>query len=340
MLVTSLSVVPQISLWFTICFSVAGLEESGGLDSLEDAAMRRSLSTSSMMTTASGLHTVRISTARHKNFLVGQQDSHSSLMGAPELERTFPDRNMSLFVGTWNMAELKRLDQSIEDFVLPTALDFVPDVLVVTTQEFEFDRKEWEIKLQETIGLNHVLFHSAQHGTLHIAVCMKRELIWFCSIAEEDTVTVRAFKQIKTKGAVAIAFTMFGTSFIFIGSHFKAKENNAKARIQDYMTINKNLRLPKQVVDNPLQQADVEVSKRFDCVFWAGDFNFRITKERKMVMDMISAAENDEHPDFQQLLDNDELTQAMNRHEVFEDFQEGLIRFPPTYKFDIGECCC
>lgn len=37
---------------------------------------------------------------------------------------------------------------------------------------------------------------------------------------EHATVTTRIISQIKTKGAVGIAFTFFGTSFLFITSHF------------------------------------------------------------------------------------------------------------------------
>lgn len=311
----------------------AGLDDS---DTVDGAGLRRSLSAASITSSASGLHTVRISAARHKNFLVGQQNTHSSVMGAAELDRTFPDRNVSVFVGTWNMMELEKLQEGIEDFLLPTCMEFVPDVLVVTSQENELDRKEWEIRIQETVGPAHVIYHSAQHGTLHMAVCMKRELIWFCSMAEDDNVTVRIFKQFRTKGAVAISFTMFGTSMLFIGSHFKADEGNEKARILDYVTINKSLKLPRAVVHNPLQDPHPQVCQRFDCVFWAGDLNFRITKDREAVLKMIEAVRHHEHPHFEHLLENEELTQAMARGDIFEDFQEGQIRFPPTYKFDPG----
>ena len=53
-------------------------------------------------------------------------------------------------------------------------------------------------------------------------------------------------------------------------------------------------------------------------------------------MSLIEASKEHEHPNFEQLLDYDELTQSINNHEIFEDFQEGQIRFPPSYKFDIG----
>ncbi|XP_067931097.1 phosphatidylinositol polyphosphate 5-phosphatase type IV-like [Watersipora subatra] len=307
-----------------------------GADDLYESGLKKSFSTSSMNTLASsGLHTVRISTARHKNFLVGQQNSTTSMLGAAELDRTFPGRHVSIFVGTWNMADRKELPKKIEDFLLPRSLEFVPDVLVISSQENSLDRKEWEILLQETIGPNHVIYHSAQHGTLHITVCMKRELIWFCSMAEDDTATVRAFKQFKTKGAVAISFMMFGTSFLFLCSHLTANEGSSAVRVKDYYTINHSIKLPRAVVENSLQQVDSEASKRFDFVFWAGDLNFRITKEKDQVLEMVKLERKAENPNYGQLLESDELTQAMLSQEVFKEFHEGDIRFPPTYKFDI-----
>lgn len=44
-----------------------------------------------------------------------------------------------------------------------------------------FNRKEWEVRLQETLGPSHVLMYSCSFGLLHLAVFIRRELVWFCS---------------------------------------------------------------------------------------------------------------------------------------------------------------
>ena len=44
-----------------------------------------------------------------------------------------------------------------------------------------FFRKEWEIRLQETLGPSHVLYHSVSYGCLHLAIFIRRDLVWFCS---------------------------------------------------------------------------------------------------------------------------------------------------------------
>lgn len=120
-------------------------------------------------------------------------------------------------------------------------------------------RREWEARLQETLGPHYVMLHSAAHGALHVSVLLRRDLIWFCSggqpaaptarcahspcarpgpwgrrwapvsfasshaEVESSTVTTRIVSQIKTKGALGVSFTFFGTSLLFITSHFTCK---------------------------------------------------------------------------------------------------------------------
>ena len=57
----------------------------------------------------------------------------------------------------------------------------MPDVVVIGTQETNGDREEWETSLQETLGPGHVLFDSVELGTLHLAIFLRRDLIWVCS---------------------------------------------------------------------------------------------------------------------------------------------------------------
>lgn len=42
-------------------------------------------------------------------------------------------------------------------------------------------RREWEIRLQETLGPHYVMLFSAAHGVLYMSVFIRRDLIWFCS---------------------------------------------------------------------------------------------------------------------------------------------------------------
>lgn len=69
----------------------------------------------------------------------------------------------------------------LNDFMLPDDLEHVPDVIAVGTQESFSERFEWEVSIQETVGPSHLLLHSASLGTIHLAIFIRRDLLWFCS---------------------------------------------------------------------------------------------------------------------------------------------------------------
>eukprot|EP00058_Branchiostoma_floridae_P005352 XP_002590840.1 hypothetical protein BRAFLDRAFT_90010 [Branchiostoma floridae] len=200
-------------------------------------------------------------------------------------------------------------------------------------KDIEQKGREWEIRMQETLGPTHVLFYSGTYGVLHVCVFIRRDLIWFCSVAEEDTVSTRAFSQIKTKGGLAVSFNFFGTSFLFINSHFTSGDNKAKERIADYSKICEAINLPKVIPVNQHSTDPNDCTSRFDCVFWFGDMNFRLDHERSKVEELIKHGHKS---DYRELVAHDQLTNFMKKEEAFVGFKENQIRFPPTYKFDLN----
>nr|CAD2205115.1 unnamed protein product [Meloidogyne enterolobii] len=114
-----------------------------------------------------------------------------------------------------------------------------------------------------------------------------------------------------------------GISIVFIASHFFAQEKFLRDRINQY----------KQSLNCTFPEIDC--SKKH--IIWLGDFNFRV----------------EDFSDSQQLLyalnkldDVDMLTNIANSHDqlikakrlkkVFQDFEEGIIRFKPTYRIMVG----
>lgn len=292
-------------------------------------------STDSMKSTFSLLTPIRSKDVRSRSYLEGSLLASGALLGAEELSRCFPDRNVGIFVATWNMQGQKELPENLDDFLLPTDPDYAQDMYVIGVQEGCPDRREWEIRLQETLGPHYVMLYSAAHGVLYMSVFIRRDLIWFCSEVEYATVTTRIVSQIKTKGALGICFTFFGTSFLFITSHFTSGDSKVNERKLDYNKTIQALTLPKVVPDtNPYRSSSGDVTTRFDEVFWFGDFNFRLNKDRETVDSILN-----QNPEtgVSKLLAYDQLTSEMGRGSIFKGFQEADIHFRPSYKFDIGK---
>lgn len=78
-----------------------------------------------------------------------------------------------------------------------------------------------------------------------MAVFLRRDLIWYISIAEDASLSVRPGTAFRTKGAVACSFLLFGTSFLFVTAHLTAHQEKVKERVSDVRRIVNSLDLPK-----------------------------------------------------------------------------------------------
>ena len=221
--------------------------------------------------------------------------------------------------------------KELNDFMLPSDIQTVPDMLAIGTQESCSERGEWEAALQETLGPSHVLLTSTGLGTLHLALFLRRDLIWFCSVPEDDNFSTRPGTAFRTKGAVALAVMLFGTSFLFVTAHLTAHQDKVKERVNDIKRIVRNLELPK---DLPTRHKSKDVTQNFDCVFWCGDLNFRLAQPREEVIQWVSDSRFPREAPIN--LHKDQLRGILNEGAVLRGFEEAPITFPPTYKYDPG----
>jgi len=69
--------------------------------------------------------------------------------------------------------------------------------------------------------------------------------VYLFLVPEESSFSTRPGTAFRTKGAVAISFSLFGSSILFITSHLTAHVEKVKERLQDVRRIIKSLELPK-----------------------------------------------------------------------------------------------
>ncbi|XP_074106667.1 inositol-3-phosphate synthase isoform X2 [Cotesia typhae] len=295
---------------------------------LTDGASMDNLAKQSLLA-AQVLNLMPTQKARERNYLHGRV-AVNSLLGPAELEKVLPNREIKIFVGTWNMNG-RSPPKQLNDLMLPSEISTVPDILAIGTQESYSERSEWEAALQETLGPSHVLLTSASLGTLHLVLFLRRDLIWFCSVPEEDSFSTRPGTAFRTKGAVALAVMLFGTSFLFVTAHLTAHQDKVKERVSDIKRIVRNLDLPK---DLPTKHKNKDVTQNFDCVFWCGDLNFRLAQPREEVIQWVT---DTYFPSSSAVsMNKDQLRSVLNEGSVLRGFEEAPITFPPTYKYDPG----
>ncbi|KAM4042486.1 synaptojanin-2 [Anomaloglossus baeobatrachus] len=183
------------------------------------------------------------------------------------------------------------------------------------------NRKVWSEQIQKAISRSHryIMLTSAQLVGVCLFIFVRPFHMPFIRELAVDTVKTGMGGKTGNKGAVAVRFQCYSTSFCFICSHFTAGQTQVKERNEDYKEITQKLSFPlgRNVFSH-------------DYVFWCGDFNYRLDLSYEEVFYSIK------RQDWKKLLEFDQLQLQKSMGKIFKDFYEGTIHFGPTYKYDIG----
>ncbi|XP_020345637.1 inositol polyphosphate 5-phosphatase K isoform X2 [Oncorhynchus kisutch] len=124
------------------------------------------------------------------------------------------------------------------------------------------------------------------------------------------------------KGGVSARMSVFGHTICFLNCHLPAHMENSEQRMEDFESILQQQQFEGQAATGVLDH---------DVVFWFGDLNFRI--DELEIPAVKAAIDNNK---LTMLWEKDQLNMAKDSESVLEGFLEGPLKFPPTYKFDVG----
>ncbi|KAJ4479976.1 inositol polyphosphate phosphatase [Lentinula aciculospora] len=133
------------------------------------------------------------------------------------------------------------------------------------------------------------------------------------------------------KGGVGISVKIDGRSFLFLNCHLAAQID--KANLHDRLNNFNKIKIELSVddflsSDDPRIMAE-DLTDKFDYTFVFGDLNFRLDISRLHADWLIS------RQDYAQALAFDQLKNLMDHGRAFVGFDEGIIMFPPTFKYDV-----
>ena len=156
------------------------------------------------------------------------------------------DNDLLVYAVTWNMHE-QDIPLSLEPLLFPEGRSLTPrcHIYAIATQEGTMARRNWELKLQETLGSGYVLVHSHPLMGIHLCVFVQRDLIWETSGVEAVHVATKMGGMLRTKGGVGIALRIKNANFLFVDSHLAAHSHNVKQRNEDFHTISRNMLFSK-----------------------------------------------------------------------------------------------
>ncbi|KAF7134075.1 hypothetical protein CNMCM5793_005704 [Aspergillus hiratsukae] len=188
-------------------------------------------------------------------------------------------------------------------------------------------RKVWEAALRNCLNnradkmgtSKYVLLRSGQLVGAALMIFVKEDILRDIKNVEGSVKKTGLSGISGNKGGCAIRFEYSKTRICFVTAHLAAGFANYEERNKDYETICRGLRFQKnRTIDD------------HDTIIWLGDFNYRIGLSNQIVRDLAT------QQNYQKLHDNDQLNLQMMAGNVFQFYSEGLITFPPTYKYDVG----
>lgn len=153
--------------------------------------------------------------------------------------------------------------------------------------------KEWAEELQKVLSRDneYVLVTYQQLVGVCLYIFIRPIHSNFLKDVAVDCVKTGLGGATGNKGAAAIRFVLYSTSFCFVCAHFAAGQSQVNERNADYTEITKKIIFPMgRTLD------------AHDYVFWCGDFNYRVDMDKDEMKELIKKSQFNEILQYDQLL--------------------------------------
>ncbi|KAG5089744.1 hypothetical protein AAZX31_01G186700 [Glycine max] len=169
---------------------------------------------------------------------------------------------------------------------------------------------------------------SKQMVGIYVSVWVQRRLRRHINNLKVSPVGVGLMGYMGNKGSVSISMSLFQSRMCFVCSHLTSgqKEGAEHRRNSDVHEILRRTCFSSSVFDADQPQT----IPSHDQIFWFGDLNYRINMLDAEVRKLVALKKWDE------LKNYDQLSKELRMGHVFDGWKEGLINFPPTYKYEIN----
>ncbi|BAF05986.1 type IV inositol polyphosphate 5-phosphatase 3 [Oryza sativa Japonica Group] len=168
---------------------------------------------------------------------------------------------------------------------------------------------------------------SKQMVGVFISIWVRRSLRKHIQNLKVSTVGVGAMGYIGNKGSIAVSMSIYQTLFCFICCHLTSgeKDGDELKRNADVQEIH------RRTIFNPVSRVSMpKTIYDHERIIWLGDLNYRINLSYEKTHEFISMK------DWNGLFQNDQLKREFKKGHLFDGWTEGVISFPPTYKYKVN----
>uniref|UniRef100_A0A0P4VLY1 Putative inositol-145-triphosphate 5-phosphatase synaptojanin inp51/inp52/inp53 family n=1 Tax=Rhodnius neglectus TaxID=72488 RepID=A0A0P4VLY1_9HEMI len=239
----------------------------------------------------------------------------------------------TVYAVTWNVGEENPPKQNSLRELLGqiSSSDVNPDIVIVGLQEVTMNlakaAKNAVVGDKWTEEIDKLLKNNNDYHKVHSESLVGLLLNVYVKIKYKDAITEKKANVVKTgfkgtvgnKGAVILKYKLNNRWYCIVNSHLPAHDDKVEDRIDDYKIINK--------------ERGKLCNTASDYMFWLGDLNFRLDEK----LDDKTIREKINQRKFDELLKQDQLKVNKETQEIFTNFKEKEITFPPTFKLEKGK---
>lgn len=251
-------------------------------------------------------------------------------------------QKVSLFSGTWNVCGSKPT-KDLSDWLFCDGIEY--DVYALSLQEVQplsgmsamatdpSRGKYWTSHFEKTLRAqgDYICICSRQMVGILLMVFVRAEHEPFTRDVMMTEAGTGFMNKGGNKGAVAMRFQLYESTFCIVACHLAAQQDNVARRNQDYKEIVRKVTFTEEFyfssLSSLLYSGKSHKIMNHDLIIWLGDLNYRIDLDSGVVLEAIG------REDWTMLLEYDQLRRAREKDPgLFQHFKEAKLNFAPTYK--------
>ncbi|KAG5228744.1 type inositol 1,4,5-trisphosphate phosphatase [Salix suchowensis] len=173
----------------------------------------------------------------------------------------------------------------------------------------------------------YVRIASKQMVGIYVSIWVRKRLRRHINNLEVSPVGVGLMGYMGNKGSVSVSMSLFQSRLCFVCSHLTSgqKDGAEQRRNADVYEI-----IRRTHFSSAMEANQPQTIPSHDQIFWFGDLNYRLNMLDTEVRKLVALEKWDE------LISSDQLCKELRSGRVFEGWKEGVISFPPTYKYEIN----
>ncbi|ESW27746.1 hypothetical protein PHAVU_003G228700 [Phaseolus vulgaris] len=168
---------------------------------------------------------------------------------------------------------------------------------------------------------------SKQMVGIYVSIWVQRRLRRHINNLKVSPVGVGLMGYMGNKGSVSVSMSLFQSRLCFVCSHLTSGQKDG-AEIRRNSDVHEILR--RTCFSSVFDTDQPQTIPSHDQIFWFGDLNYRINMMDEEVRKLVALKK------WNELMNYDQLTNELRSGHVFDGWKEGLINFPPTYKYEFN----